>query len=92
MDVAAPLVINEAGSCCTNYAVSGDLQNEQNWWDGICHASKDLGVGLTAYYWMSSSDMGPAYKGEEMITGDPWPAGAVSPTPNWIGKTFINYG
>ena len=89
MGVNYPLVINEAGSCLT-VIPSRNLQNEYNWWDGLNHAALTLGIGMTAYFWMSNADLGPAYYGEELVTGT-WAAGATSPKPNTIGQTFINY-
>jgi hypothetical protein len=56
----------------------------------MVHASLDLGIGLTAYYWMSDSDLGPVFAGESLVAGA-WPAGAASPTPNKIGEIFIKY-
>jgi cell division septation protein DedD len=89
MGVNAPLVINEAGSCMSTVS-SGDVQNEVSWWDGLVHSAQDLGIGVTAYYWMSDSDLGPIYSGESLLTGS-WNTGAASPTPNSIGQVFLNY-
>jgi hypothetical protein len=88
MGVTAPLVINEAGSC-QNAVTNRDLTNEINWWTGLCSSTRTLGIGLTAYYWMSDSDLGPVYSGLSLLTGK-WGTGAQSPTPNRIGKIFLN--
>ena len=89
MGVTAPLVFNEAGSCM-NYVSSSDVQNELNWWDGFVHSASDLGVGVTAYYWMSDADLGPIYSGESLLSGI-WAQNAASPTPNAVGQIFLNY-
>ena len=89
MGVNAPLVDNEAGSCMS-YVASNDVQNELNWWDALVHSSRDLGIGVVAYYWMSDSDLGPVYLGEALLTGS-WVSGTASPAPNAVGQIFLNY-
>jgi hypothetical protein len=89
MGVSAPLVINEAGSA-QNAVGTSDKQNELNWWTGLISASGTLGVGFTAYYWMSDSDLGPVYSGIALLAG-PWQTGASSPPANSIGSVFRNY-
>lgn len=88
MGVSAPLVINEAG-CCMNAVTVKDTTNEYNWWSAIISAAKNRGVGFTAYYWMSDSDLGPVYSGEALLTGY-WHIGASSPSPNRLGRAFLN--
>jgi hypothetical protein len=89
MGVNAPLLINEAGSC-TLYVSADDKQNEVNWFSSLTSAAKSLGVGLTAYYWVSDDDLGPVYSGMALISGI-WEVNATSPAPNQMGRIFLNY-
>ena len=89
MGVNAPLVINEAGSCLFSVP-SDDLSAELNWWNALNQAASTLSIGLTGYYWISESDLGPAYSGETFLSGS-WDRGAASPTPNEMGQIFLNY-
>jgi len=89
MGVTAPLIINEAGSCM-GVVPSSDVQNELNWWDSVVHSASDLGIGFTAYYWMSDADLGPLYVGEALLSGS-WQTDASSPSPNAVGQIFLNY-
>lgn len=88
MGVSAPLVINEAG-CCMNHVTVRDTPSEYAWWTALIGAAKARGVGFTAYYWMSDSDLGPVYSGEALLTGD-WHIGSSSPSPNKLGRIFLN--
>ena len=89
MGVNAPLLINEAGSCLFSVP-SNNIQVELDWWNSLNHATSTLGIGLTGYYWISDSDLGPAYSGETLLSGS-WGSGAASPTPNNMGQIFLNY-
>jgi hypothetical protein len=90
MAVNAPLVINEAG-CCQNAITIRDLTNETNWWTNLCSTTNSLGICLTAYYWMSDTDLGPTYSGLSLLSGK-WGIGSQSPTPNRFGKIFLETG
>jgi hypothetical protein len=89
MGVNAPLVINEAGSCLFSVP-SNELQLELDWWNGLNQAASTLHIGVTAYYWISDSDLGPAFTGETLLSGA-WQNGAASPTPNNMGQIFLKY-
>jgi hypothetical protein len=89
MQVNAPLLINEVGSCML-YVSAEDKQNELEWFSSLASAAKSLGVGLTAYYWVSDDDLGPVYSGMALLTGI-WQSNATSPEPNAMGKIFRNY-
>ena len=89
MQVNAPLLINEAGSCM-QYVSADDKQNELNWFSSLTGAAKTLGVGLTAYYWLSDDDLGPVYSGLALLSGI-WNINATTPEPNQMGKIFLNY-
>ncbi len=89
MGVTAPLLINEAGSCMS-YVAPNDTQNELGWWDALNHAAYSLKIGVTAYYWMSDTDLGPIYAGEALLSA-PWSTGASSPPPNNMGQIFLDY-
>jgi len=69
---------------------SSDVQKELNWWDSVVHSASDLGIGFTAYYWMSDADLGPLYVGEALLSGS-WQTDAASPSPNAVGQIFLNY-
>ncbi len=86
MGVTAPLVINEAGSCMS-YVAPDDVQNELGWWDAINHAAYTLKTGLTAYYWMSDTDLGPVYSGEALLSGPGQPEQLRLQRTVW-GKSF----
>lgn len=90
MGVVAPLVINEAGSCMS-YVAANDVQNELNWWSGLNRVAQTLSIGLSAYYWMADTDLGPVFAGEALLSG-PWPARAATPPANNMGQIFLNYG
>jgi hypothetical protein len=79
MGVNAPLVINEEGSCLSS---SSNVQNDYNWWNTLLQAQDTLGIGAGAYYWLSSSGLGPTYDGEELLTS--------GYTPNTMGQEYIN--
>ena len=89
MQVNAPLLINEAGSCM-QYVSADDKQNELNWFSSLTGAAKTLGVGFTAYYWLSDDDLGPVYSGMALLSGI-WNINASTPEPNQMGKIFLNY-
>ncbi len=79
MGITAPLVINEEGSCLQR---SPNRQNDVNWWTNLLKAQYDLGIGATAYYWLSDSGLGGVYAGETMLSS--------GYTPNDMGTAFIN--
>jgi len=83
--IDVPLVFNEMGICQTAMDNS-----EMNFWDSILRNSKEMGIGVVAYYWMSDSDLGPVYHGETLLTGS-WAQGAPSPAPNAVGQAFLKY-
>ncbi len=89
MGVTVPLLINEAGSCMA-YVAANDTANELGWWDALNRAAYSLKIGLTAYYWMSDTDLGPIYAGETLLSG-PWAAGTASPPRNNVGQIFLSY-
>lgn len=89
MQVKAPLLINEAGSCML-YVSAEDKQNELDWFSSLTQAAKTLGVGLTGYYWVSDDDLGPVYSGMALLTGI-WNINATTPEPNQVGQIFLNY-
>ncbi len=88
MGVNAPLVINEAGSCWTTVTYK-DQSDELGWWSALNSASKTQRIGVTAYYWMSDSDLGPVYSGEALLSGS-WSITDASPLPNAMGQIFIS--
>ena len=88
MGINAPLVINEAGSCMFSVP-NDDVKAELTWWEALNQAAAKLGIGVTAYYWLSDSDLGYAFSGETLLQGT-WTTGAVSPTPNEMGQIFLN--
>ena len=89
MGIKAPLLVNEAASC-KSYVPSSDVQNELGWWRALNNATRNLGIGLTAYYWMSDNDLGPVFEGEALLTGY-WVNGTSSPMPNQMGEIFLTY-
>ena len=89
MGVTAPLLINEAASC-KSYVPLSDIQNELDWWTALNNATRNLGIGLTAYYWMSDNDLGPVFYGEALLTGS-WENDTASPVPNQMGEIFLKY-
>jgi hypothetical protein len=89
MGVTAPMLINEAASC-KSYVPYSDVKNEIGWWASLNNATRNLGIGLCAYYWMSDNDLGPAFEGEALLMGS-WVNGTISPVPNQMGEIFLNY-
>jgi hypothetical protein len=89
MQVKAPLLINEVG-CCMLYVSEDDKQSELDWCSSLTSAAKTLGIGLTAYYWVSDDDLGPVYSGMALLSGI-WVNGTASPAPNQVGQIFLNY-
>ena len=79
MGVTAPLVMNEEGDCC---AYTANIANDYVWWNNLLQAQDALGIGAGAYYWLSSSGLGPAFGGEELLTS--------GYTPNTFGTDYIN--
>ena len=67
-----------------------DIQNELDWWTALNNATRNLGIGLTAYYWMSDTDLGPVFYGEALLTGS-WENDTASPAPNQMGEIFLKY-
>ncbi len=79
MDVSAPLVINEEGSCLSS---SSNTANDATWWTNLLTAQYACGIGDGAYYWLSSSGLGGTYDGEELLSS--------GYTPNTMGQDYIN--
>ena len=81
MGVNAPLVFNEAGDC---QAESSNLNNDNAWWNSVCVASNQLGIGVCAFFWLRpSTDGGLGWYGEGLI-------GTAPNSPNTMGQEFIN--
>lgn len=72
------------------YVAEDDKQNELDWFSSLTSAAKTLGIGLTAYYWVSDDDLGPVYSGMALLSGI-WVNGTASPQPNKMGQIFLNY-
>ena len=79
MGVNAPLVVNEEGDCSANTA---NITSDYIWWNNLLQAQDALGIGAGAYYWLSSSGLGGAFIGEELLTS--------GYTPNTMGQEFID--
>ncbi len=79
MDVSAPLVINEEGSCLSS---SSNTANDATWWSNLLAAQYACGIGDGAYYWLSSSGLGGTYDGEELLSS--------GYTANTMGQDYIN--
>ena len=79
MGVNAPLVVNEEGDCSADTA---NITSDYVWWNNLLQAQDALGIGAGAYYWLSSSGLGPAFSGEELLTS--------GYTPNTVGQDYIN--
>jgi hypothetical protein len=79
MGIAAPLVINEEGSCLSS---SPNKQNDYTWWGNVVLAQRDLNVGAGAYYWLSDSGLGGVFSGESMLSS--------GYSPNIMGQSYIS--
>ncbi len=74
-----------------NLTVSERREREHLFWDAILRNAKELGIGVCVYYWMQDSAAQEyGYWGESIISSDIWTG--PTPTPNYAGKVFINYG
>jgi hypothetical protein len=81
MGVNAPLVFNEAGDCQSQ---SSNLNNDNAWWNSICVASNQLGIGICACFWLRTvEDGGLGWYDEGLIGTNPY-------SPNTMGQEFIN--
>ena len=82
MGVTAPLVINEFGDCLSASACGPSYTQDYTWFNNVCQATSNLGIGLTAYYWASIDSLAPDNEG--LLSA------ASTYTPNTQGQDFIN--
>ena len=79
MNVTAPLVINEEGSCRSS---SANVTNDYIWWRNVLQAQARLGIGMCAYYWLSDSGLGGAFSGLGLLSS--------GYSPNTMGQIYID--
>jgi hypothetical protein len=82
MGVTAPLVINEFGDCLSASACGPSYSQDYSWFNSVCQATNNLGIGLTAYYWATIGNIAPDQEG--LLSA------ASTYTPNTEGQDFIN--
>ena len=59
MGVNAPLVFNEFGDCLSSSPCGPSYANDYAWFNSVCQATSNLGLGLTAYYWAAINSLAP---------------------------------
>ena len=82
MGVNAPLVVNEFGDCISSSACGPSYSQDYSWFNSVCQATANLGIGLTAYYWDSVGNVAPDEEG--LLSA------ALTYAPNIEGTDFIN--
>jgi hypothetical protein len=81
MGTTSPLVCNECGDCVSD---STNVANDYSWWNNLCQAVNTLGIGICAYYWLSTSgSIASSYYNEAILASAPY-------VPNTFGTEYIN--
>ncbi len=80
MGITAPLISNEEGDCTAD---TSNITADQVWWNNLLQAQNALGVGEDAYFWLSSSGLGPTLAAGEALLASGY-------TPNTFGQDYLN--
>lgn len=89
-DCDVPVVFNEAGIMMDPNTYSGmgsSLVEELKFWDALLKNSQELGIGVTAYYWMQT---GVWDNSQALISTGMWDTNQASPVPTQAGQIFID--